>query len=190
MTTPMDFTLMLGAAAGGDADAQQAVLAAVYEDLRRRATAMMKREALGHTLQPTAVVHEAWMRLMQGPAPAPEMESRAHFFNLAAQVMRRVLVDHARGRSRAKRPGSRVRVELDESLGLADVRAADVVALDDALETLAAVDARQADIVVMRFFGGMGVDEVAAVLGLSRRTIEAEWTMAKAWLRRELTRAG
>ena len=185
MTTERELTQLLIASSGGDAEAQAALLSAVYDELRQRAGAMMRHEARGHTLQPTALVHEAYLRLIQ--QDRVEWTGRAHFFGIAAQMMRRILVDHARGRLRDKRGGDRLRVSLDDELPLSTEKDADVVALDDALKSLAAVDPRQAEIVVMRFFGGLNVEEVAAVLGVSKRTIEGEWTMIKAWLRRELT---
>ncbi len=180
-----DVTQLLVAASGGDAKAAEALLPVVYDDLRRRAQAMMRREGGGHTLQATALVHEAYMRLIQ--QDRVDWQGRAHFFAIAAQIMRRILVDHARGRLRAKRGGGQAKVSLDEGLPLTTERDADVVALDDALQRLATLDPRQAQIVEMRFFGGLTVEEVALALGVSKRTVEAEWTLIKAWMRRELS---
>jgi RNA polymerase sigma-70 factor, ECF subfamily len=185
MTAPEEVTKLLLAATQGDARAAEALIPVVYDELHRRAMAMMSRESHGHTLQATVLVHEAFLKLID--QQRVEWQGRTHFFAVASQVMRRVLVDHARGRRREKRGGGDVRISLDDSLPLSIQRDADVLALDEALRKLAEVDPRQADIVVMRFFGGLSVDEVAQSLGVSKRTVEAEWTMIKAWLRRELS---
>jgi len=180
-------TALLIAISDGEPDAADALLPVVYEDLRRRAVGMMRRESAGITMQPTMLVHDAFMRLID--QDRVEWQSRSHFFALASKMMRRVLVDHARRRQRLKRGGDQIRVTMPmgEGSALSLERDADVLALDDALEELATVDPRQADIVVMRFFGGMTVQEVAEALGVSKRTVEAEWTMTKAWLRRALS---
>ena len=188
MSDPAEITQLLQAASGGDERAHAALVPVVYEELRRRAGALMRRETPNHTLQATALVHEAYLRLIQ--QDRADWQGRAHFFAMASQFMRRILVDHARSRSRDKRGGGVVRVQLDEGLAISPQRDADVLALDDALQRLAELDPRQAEIVVMRFFGGLTVDEVAAALDVSKRTVEAEWTMVKAWLRRELGRTG
>lgn len=179
-----EITSLLRSVAKGDSDAAEALMPAVYEDLRRRAAALLRREQAGHTLQTTALVHEAYLRLVT--QDQVDWQDRAHFFALSSQVMRRILVDHARGRLSQKRGGGQIHLSLDDGAGLSLERDVDVVALDDALAALARVDPRQADIVVMRFFGGLTMEEIAAVLGLSKRSVEAEWTMIKAWLRREL----
>jgi RNA polymerase sigma-70 factor, ECF subfamily len=180
-----DITQLLIAAQNGDAQAAADVLPLVYEELHRRAAAMMRRESSDHTLQPTALVHEAYLRLID--QDRVDWRARTHFFAVASQMMRRVLVDHARGRMRDKRGGSDcVKIALEEGLGLSTERDADVLALNEALEELGKVDPRQAEIVVMRFFGGLTVEEVAAALDVSKRTVEGEWTMAKAWLRRSM----
>lgn len=183
-----DLTGLLVAATDGDAEAAEALLPIVYDELHRRAAALMKRESAGHTLQPTMLVHDAWLRLID--QSRVEWTGRGHFFAIASKMMRRVLVDHARRRQRYKRGGDRMRVTLTpatEGPALSIERDADVIALDDALTRLAEVDPRQADIVVMRFFGGLDVQEVADVLGVSKRTVEAEWTATKAWLKRALS---
>lgn len=179
-----DVTHLLVAAAGGDRDAIAALLPIVYAELRQRAGLMMRRERGDHTLQPTALVHEAFLRLVQ--QQSVEWTGRAHFFAVASGVMRRILVDHARSHLADKRGGGATRIPLDESLGLSVMREADVLAVDQALTKLAELDARQAEIVTLRFFGGLSVEEVAAVLSVSKRSVEAEWTVIKAWLRREL----
>ncbi len=185
MDGPVEVTALLVAAADGDEKAHERLLPIVYDELRRRATSMMRRESSGHTLQATALVHEAYVRLVK--QDRTDWQGRTHFFALASQMMRRVLVDHARGRMRAKRGDGKAHVELDEGAVLSPERDADVLALDEALDRLAEVDEQQAKIVVMRFFGGLTVDEVAQALGMSKRAVEAEWTMVKAWLRRELS---
>ncbi|MCB9524535.1 MAG: sigma-70 family RNA polymerase sigma factor [Myxococcales bacterium] len=184
MSDPQDVTRLLLAAHAGDEQAHAQLLPLVYDELRRRAGALMRRERAGHTLQPTALVHEAYLRMIR---QEEALAGRSHFFALSAQMMRRVLVDHARGRGRHKRGGDQIRVELDEKLKLSVERDHDVLALDEALQRLAELDPRQAQIVELRFFGGLTVAEVAEVLQVSKRTVEAEWTMIKAWLRRELT---
>jgi RNA polymerase sigma factor (TIGR02999 family) len=184
MLDPNALTTLLLAARDGDAQAEAQVLPFLYDQLRDRAMAIMSRESSGHTLQPTALVHEAYMRLVN--SNMPEWQNRAHFLAVSADVMRRVLVDHARKRSRKKRGGDRTRISLDVGLGLSLRHDPDLLALDDVLESLTTLNPRQAKVVIYRFFGGMSVAEVAEELGVSKRTIEAEWTMAKAWLRRAL----
>lgn len=184
MYDPEAVTTLLRAARDGDAQAEAEILPFLYDQLHDRAMAIMRRESPAHTLQPTALVHEAYMRLVG--SEMPEWQSRTHFLAVCSNVMRRVLVDHARRRARQKRGGDQSRVSLELGLGLSVTHDADVLALEDVLEELAVLNPRQARIIVMRFFGGMSVEEVAESLGLSRRTIEAEWTLAKAWLRRAL----
>jgi RNA polymerase sigma factor (TIGR02999 family) len=181
-------TELLSAATSGDRDAAAELLPIVYAELRRRAASLMRRERPNHTLQATALVHEAFLQLIG--QDRTDWQGRAHFFAVASQLMRRILVDHARARLRDKRGGDVVRVSLDEGHGLSIQKDADVLALDDALERLAELDPRQAEIVSMRFFGGLSVEEVAAVLGVSMRTVEGEWTLIKAWIRRELSSDG
>lgn len=157
----------------------------VYDELRRVAASYLAQERNGHTLQPTALVHEAYLRMAQVP---DEWGGKTHFFAVAARAMRRLLIDHARARGRDKRGADWERVTFDNAIArlAPDLDRADVLALDAALEKLAALDARQAEIVELRFFSGMTIDEIASHLSLSKRTIEAEWTHARAWLRREL----
>lgn len=182
---PLDVTRLLIALNDGQEEARAALLPVVYDELRRRAEMMMRRESAGHTLQPTALVHEAYMKLVDQDRVS--WANRGHFFAIAARQMRRILVDHARGRQRQKRGGDQVHVPLEDGLQIAVHRDTDVLAVDQALKRLASLDARQAQIVEMRFFGGLTVKEIADALGVSKRTIEAEWTMIKAWLRRELS---
>lgn len=184
MIDPNALTTLLLAARDGDAEAEAQVLPFLYDQLRDRAMAVMSRESSGHTLQPTALVHEAYIRLVN--SRMPEWKNRTHFLAVASDVMRRVLVDHARRRTRKKRGGNEQPISLSLGLGLSLKHDPDVLALDDALQSLAQLNPRQAKVVVYRFFGGMSVAEVAEELQLSRRTIEGEWTMARAWLRRAL----
>lgn len=184
MSDGPELTQLLLDARDGDRAAEAALLPLLYDQLRNRAMAMMRNESSGHTLQPTAVVHEAYMRLVN--SDMPEWQNRGHFLAVSSEVMRRVLVDHARSRNRKKRGGDVAKVSLELGLQLSADHDPDVLALEDVLEELAALNPRQAKIIVYRFFGGMTVTEVAEELDLSKRTIEAEWTMAKAWLRRSL----
>ncbi|EYF05149.1 ECF-type sigma factor [Chondromyces apiculatus] len=187
MTGREDVTLLLTAVSAGDRKAVDALLSVVYDELRRRAASLMRSERGDHTLQPTALVHEAFLQLVQ--IERIDWQGRAHFFAVASQMMRRILVDHARTRLADKRGAGVTRVPLDNALGLSVERDPDVLALDDALQELAALNPRHAEIVSMRFFGGLSVEEVAAVLGVPKRTLEAEWSLIKAWLRRALTEA-
>ena len=175
----------------GERGAFERLMALVYEDLRRLAAWQLRSERTEHTLQPTALVHEAFLKLVGPEDAAPgaaRWEGRRHFFALAAQVMRHILVDHARTRQREKRGGGRAAAALDEALGLSAPTAPGLLELDEALVALAGVDERKGWIVELRFFGGLTVEETAAVLGISPATVRREWTMAKAWLRRELRR--
>lgn len=180
-----DITTLLARASSGDEAAAEALMPVVYADLKRRANAIMARESASHTLQATALVHEAYVRLVA--QDRVDWKDRAHFFAVSSHMMRRIMVDHARARLSEKRGSGRLHLSLDEGLGLSSEADADVVALNDALTSLAQVDPKQADLVVLRFFGGLTVEEVAAVQGVSKRAVEAEWTMVKAWLRRELS---
>ena len=158
----------------------------VYDELRRLAHGYMKRERSGHTLQTSALVHEAFLKLVD--QKDARWQNRAHFFAIAAQLMRRILVDYARNRRYKKRGGDARRVELDEPMIVSRERAADVIALDDALKHLAEFDDRKSQIVVLRFFGGLSIDETAVVLDVSPGTVMRDWTLAKAWLRKEISR--
>jgi RNA polymerase sigma factor (TIGR02999 family) len=159
-----------------------------YEHMRRLAASYLQLESSTVTLSPTVLVHEAYVKLSR--QASDKYQSRGHFLAIAATMMRRILVDHARARHRIKRGGERVRVLFDEDATIAPSRDSDVLALDEVLEELQQLDARQANIVEMRFFGGMTVPEVAEVLGLSTRTIENEWKMCRAWLRKRLDADG
>ena len=171
----------------GDESALDKLIPLVYEELRKIAHYQMARERAGHTLQTTALVNEVCLRLIGGAEIA--WQDRAHFMALSAQLMRRVLVDHARGRGRAKRGGAIQKLSLDESLAIPAGPDADIARLDDALNSLAAADPRKAKTVELRFFGGFSVKETAKVLNVSVRTVMNDWQFAKAWLLREMQRS-
>src|SRR3954463_1017399 len=185
MTSNADVTQLLRAWRAGDPGAGEQLLPIVYAQLHRRAAAAMRREDPGHTLQPTALVHEAYMRLVdqrQG-----DWQNRSQFFGLAAQMMRRVLIDHARERLAAKRGGGARQVTLSGLDAPADSDdAVEILALHDALEKLATLDERQAKVVELRYFGGLSVEEAAEALEISPATVKREWATARAWLKREL----
>jgi RNA polymerase sigma factor (TIGR02999 family) len=159
----------------------------VYAELRRLARSYLQRERESHTLQPTALVHEAYLRLVDQTRVT--WENRAHFFGVAAQLMRRILVDHARARDAVKRGGSAVKLSLEEGHFRPEASEGDLLALDEALERLGATDARMSRVVEMRFFGGLSEAETAEVLGISDRTVRRDWQMAKLWLYRELSKS-
>ncbi len=177
-------TRLLSEASHGRREAWNQLVPLVYEELRRLANAEMRRERPGHTLQPTALVSEAYLRLVEQNEAG--FNNRSHFFGAAARVMRRILVDHARGRLAEKRGGDAKRTQLDEALVSFEERATDILALDEALSRLADLDAQQARIVELRFFGGLSVDETANVLQTSPSTVERGWRIARAWLLRAL----
>jgi RNA polymerase sigma-70 factor (ECF subfamily) len=179
-----DVTVVLEQMRKGDRGAADKLLPLVYDEFRALARHYLAQERANHTLQPTALVHEAYMKLVD--QTRVDWQGRSHFFAVAAQAMRRILVDHARSRQRDKRGGGRARVVLDEAVALSPQKDEDVLALDECLERLAALDARQAKVVELRFFGGLSVEEVAEALGVSKRTVEGDWTFARAWLSREL----
>jgi RNA polymerase sigma-70 factor (ECF subfamily) len=172
------------AAAEGKSPPADELLPLVYDDLRALAEKYLRGEPSGHTLQPTALVHEAYMKLVD--QTRVDWQGRTHFFAVGAQAMRRILVDHARRRRAVKRGGDRQRITVDEQLLAAGRRDEDLLELDEALERLAELDSQQAKMVEMRFFGGLDVAETATALGMSKRTAEREWTMVRSWLRREL----
>ncbi|HEX6730122.1 MAG TPA: sigma-70 family RNA polymerase sigma factor [Pyrinomonadaceae bacterium] len=168
----------------GDPQALERLTPLVYEELRRQATYYLRRERAGHTLQSTALLHEAFLRLID--AKDVNWQSRTHFFAIAANLMRRVLVEHARRRDAHKRGGSQIRLQLDEALAIANESDIDVLAIDEALDRLAAIDPQQARVVELRFFSGLTVEETATVLGVSPKTVKRDWSVARAWLRREI----
>lgn len=184
ISSPQNLTELLQRWGRGDREALDRLLPIVYGELRRQAARYLRKERPGNTLQPTALVHEAYLRLIN--QRDVEWQNRAHFFGLAAQLMRRILVDHARERLAAKRGGADIRLTLDEWVAAADAGDVDLLALDEALTRLAALDGRQGRVVELRFFSGLNVEETARVLGVSPATVKLDWSMAKAWLRREL----
>lgn len=181
-------TGLLQAWGRGDVEARDALFPIVHRELRRQAAGYLRRERRDHTLQPTALVHEAYLRLV-GQAHVP-WQNRAQFYGLAAQMMRRILVDHARRHGAAKRPGTAMQVAMDDDMQRVEPRSHELLDLDAALSDLMAVDPRQGQIVEMRYFGGLTEQEVADVLVVSRQTITRDWQLAKAWLRRRLTQSG
>jgi RNA polymerase sigma factor (TIGR02999 family) len=182
--SPKGVTELLRAWSDGDDDALARLMPVVEAELRRLARGYMARERREHTLQPTALVNEVFLRLTD--ARLIRWQDRAHFLGIAARLMRRVLVDHARARGYRKRGGGEQRVTLDEGLAAAPDRGLDVVALDRALEALAKVDVRKSEIIEFRFFGGLTVEETAEVLHVSPDTVKRDWRLAKLWLLREL----
>jgi RNA polymerase sigma factor (TIGR02999 family) len=183
--SPQQVTQLLVAWGSGDQGARDELMPLVYEELRRLAHQYIRRERPGHTLQTSALLNEAYLRLVD--QKNIHWQDRAHFFGIAARLMRQVLVDYARKRGYAKRGGDAHRVPLDEAMIVSGERAADVVALDDALKSLAEIDPRQSQIVELRFFGGLSIEETAEVLAVSPGTVMRDWTLAKAWLRRAVT---
>jgi RNA polymerase sigma factor (TIGR02999 family) len=186
---PPDVTPLLLAWGHGDKSAGEQLLPAIYEELHRQAARAMRRESEEHTLQATALVHEAYLRLVD--QRRAEWQNRAQFFGVAAQIMRRILVDHARAQHATKRGGAMQQITLSDANQAAaaqqDDNALDVLALHDALDRLAAMDPEQARLVELRYFGGMNIEETAEALGVSPATVKREWAVARAWLRRELT---
>ena len=182
-----DVTRILEAAQQGDPKAADELLPLVYEELRRLAAHKMANEAAGHTLQPTALVHEAWLRLVAKDAQA-QFQNRAHFFAAAAEAMRRILIDRARRKRAIRHGGDQQRVELQENVGIASSTDDDqLLAVNEALDKLAAEHKVEAELVKLRYFVGLTNDEAAEVLGISPRTAKYYWTHARAWLFREIT---
>lgn len=168
----------------GDPGAREALIPLVYDELRRLARRHLRGERPDHTLQSAALVHEAYLRLIR--QDQPQWQNRAHFFGVAAQLMRHILVDHARSRAAAKRGAGAPRLTLDADVALPQEREVDLVALDDALKQLAALDEQASRVVELRFFGGLSIEETSVVLGVSPATVKREWATARAWLQREM----
>ena len=181
-----EVTQLLVAWGNGDQAARDELMPLVYAELHRLAHRHIKRERPGHTLQTSALVNEAFVRLVD--QRDVHWQSRAHFFGIAAQMMRRILVDYARKRRFAKRGGNQLQVSLNEELVAANQRSAEVVLLDDALTQLAEIDERKSKVVELKFFGGLSIEETAEALGVSPGTVMRDWTLAKAWLRRAMSR--
>ena len=169
----------------GDKEALDTLLPLVYEELRKQAARYLRHERPGHTLQTTALIHEAYLKLVD--QKNVHWQNRAHFFGIAAQLMRRILVDHARRKKRAKRGGSDIRVSFNDANLMGQTKDLDIVALDEALGRLAEIDQQQSRIVELRFFSGLTVEETAEVLAISPATVKRDWSMAKAWLHREIS---
>ena len=184
--SPHEVTRLLIRLTDGDDGALGDLLPLVYGELRRLAAGYLRRERAGHTLQPTALVHEAYLRLVD--QSQVRWQNRAHFLGVAAQMMRRILVDHARGQQAEKRGGDFQKLSLDENIDVSGERASDLVALDEALERLAELDPQKSRVVELRFFGGLSVEETAEVLGVSAPTVKRQWRMAKAWLYGQVSR--
>jgi RNA polymerase sigma-70 factor (ECF subfamily) len=184
---PGEVTRLLAELRAGEAGANERLITLVYGDLHRLASLCMRREQPGHTLQTTAVVHEAYLRLLGAEAC---WEDRAHFFGVAARIMRQILVDHARRRLAGKRGNAGRRIALSEILLISEQHLDDVLELDRALEKLARIDPRQSRLVEMRFFAGLSVQEIARCLKISTATVKREWRSARAWLRREMSGGG
>lgn len=187
-TEPGEVTRLLASLRGGDAGAIDRLFPLVYGELRRTADLLLNREFEAHTLQPTALVHEVYLKLARGGAP--DAESRAHFLGIAARAMRQVLVDHARKRKAAKRGKGEAFVTLGEHADAAAPDAESMLALDDALQRLGKLDARLAQVVELRFFGGLTEEQVAATLGVTSRTVQRDWAKARAWLHAQIAGDG
>lgn len=186
--SPHDVTRLLHDWSEGDAGAAERLMPLVYDELRKLARAYLRRERTDHTLQPTALVNEAYLKLVD--QSRVNWQNRSHFYGIAAQMMRRVLVDHARSHAAGKRGGLRHKLSLDDANVPPEERAAELIALDEALQTLARLFPRKCQVIELRFFGGLSVEETASVLGISDKTVMREWQSAKLWLYRELDREG
>lgn len=184
--TPRDITGLLHAWSDGDVAARDRLVPVVYEELRRRAAAFLRRERPGHTLEPTALVHEAYLRLVDQDRAV--WRNRAQFFAIASEMMRRILVDRARARKMAKRSGQWARVSLAENAAGTSPREVDLLDLDTALDELASLDARKARVAELRFFGGLSLEEIGLALDISVATTTRDWQAARAWLFKRLTR--
>ncbi len=180
-----DLTQVLQAVSAGDEQAADALMPMVYDDLRRRAASLLRGESPSHTLEATALVNEAYLKLCD--QDRTDWQSRTHFFSIGSQAMRRILVDHARAKGRDKRGGGMPRVEWNDEVTSQLPQSTGVLAVHEAIEKLEAMDPRLARVTEMRFFGGMTMPEIAASLGVSLSTVESDWAMSKAWLRRELS---
>ena len=180
-----DVTQLLRELSGGDRAALDKLLPLVYKELRHLAQGYLRRERSDHTLQPTALVHEAYLRLVDQNVA---WQNRAHFFGVAAETMRRILIDHARSHQARKRGSGDIKLSLDEGINISDERARDLIALDDALKALARLDPQKSRIVELRFFGGLSIEETAEVLGVGTATVIRQWRTAKAWLYHEISK--
>jgi RNA polymerase sigma factor (TIGR02999 family) len=184
-TSPHVVTRLLVDWGNGDRQALEKLTPLVYQELKRLAARYLRRERREHTLQSTALVHEAWLRLID--QKQVHWQNRAQFFGIAAEMIRRILIDHARGRQAAKRGDGAIKLSLDDALATPNRRDLDLVALDDALRDLGKLDPQQSRLVELRFFAGLSIEESAELLGVSPATVKREWTAAKAWLYREIS---
>ena len=184
MSESQEVTMLLSALTNGEEGAASKLIQVVYDELRRLAGSYMRRERVDHTLQATALVNEAYLKLIE--QRAVNWQSRAHFFGVAAQLMRRILIDYARGHTREKRGGEQKKVSLDEVFLFSEQQADELLAVDDSLNLLAKMDPRQARVVELRFFAGLSVEEAAEALGVSPKTVKRDWSVAKAWLYADL----
>ena len=180
-----EVTQLLHRLHAGDRKAVEPLITLVYDELRRLASAFMRRERLDHTLQPTALVHEAWLRLVE--QREWNLQNKAHFFGMAAGLMRRILVDHARAVKAEKRGGDHVMVSLENALAVAIEHPAQLLDIHRALERLNQIDQGRAAVAEMRFFGGLSIDEIAQITGVAPRTVDRQWRAARAWLSQELS---
>lgn len=188
--SPQNVTQMLKAWSGGDREALDKLIPVVYDHLRRQAASYLRRERVDHTLQASALINEAYLRLIE--QHSMNWQNRDQFFAVAAQMMRRILVDHAKGKHREKRGGSMIKVTLGKAMEVeaGSGRGMDLIALDEALKRLGAIDEQQSRIVELRYFSGLSIEQTAKVLGISPATVKRDWRMAKAWLRREIGGGG
>jgi RNA polymerase sigma factor (TIGR02999 family) len=184
---PNEITQLLRDWRDGDGKALDILLPRIYKELRRLARQQLRKERPDHTLQSAALVHETYLRLV-GVSPPQQWESRTHFFAIAAQLMRQILVDYARRHRAAKRGGSVCKLSLEDAMGTAPRARVDIVALDDALHALARIDERQSRVVELRFFAGLSLNEISKVLEIAPATVQRDWTAARAWLHREISR--
>jgi RNA polymerase sigma-70 factor, ECF subfamily len=183
-TNQADVTLLLSELNQGNQEAAAKLIPLVYDELKRLARSYMRRERKDHTLQTTALVHEAYLKIVR--QRAPNWQGRSHFLGIAAQLMRRILIDHARGYLREKRGGAQVILPLNEALAFSPEHSGDLLKLDEALRRLTVLDPRQGQVVELRFFGGLSVEETAEYLNVSPKTVKRDWAVAKAWLYGEL----
>jgi RNA polymerase sigma factor (TIGR02999 family) len=186
MPSPQDVTEILNKWRDGDREALEKLIPLVYDELRRQAARYLRRERPGHTLQTTALINEAYLRLVN--QQNIQWENRSHFYAIAARLMRQILVDHARKRQAAKRGGSDIKVQFEEEMVISAGENVDLLALDEALTRLAEIDPQQSRIVELRYFSGLSVEETAELLSVSSRTVKRDWNVAKAWLRRQISK--
>jgi RNA polymerase sigma-70 factor (ECF subfamily) len=184
MSSQAEVSRLLAECSGGNQAAMNQLLPLVYDELHRLAARQMSRERPDHTLQTTALVNEAYLRMVD--QTSARWQDRAHFFAVASKVMRQILIDHARSHARAKRGGGETRISLDDAAVISEERAADLLVLDEALKRLAEMDRRKSEVIELRFFGGLTIEEAAQVLKVTPKTVARDWALARAWLYREM----